>query len=114
MTILILLVTAILIVLYRRTEKTMIDIKGLIAKVDALTAIVPNIKADYESLSATVAELQAKVASMEGVDPELQALIDSLDAKLGASLVTLKSLDESVPGAAAPVAEAAPAENPAE
>ena len=45
------------------------------------------------------------------MDPELQALIDSLDAKLGASLVTLKALDESVPGAAPaePVIEESPA-----
>lgn len=97
MILLILFVTTI-ILLYIRTEKTMLDIKNLIEKVDALTAIIPDIKSDYETLGATVANLKTKVSTMESVDPELQSIIDSLDAKLGASLETLKLLDDSVPG----------------
>lgn len=74
----------------------MLDIKNLMKKVDALTAIIPDIKSDYETLGSTVDNLKAKISSMESVDPELQSIINSLDAKLGTSLETLKSLDDSI------------------
>lgn len=70
----------------------MADLTVLKAKVDAVAAVVPTIAEDYATLKALIEEWKKKVE-----DPTLQAQIDALVAKLDASVIALKAVDDTVP-----------------
>jgi len=87
-----LLLVAINIVLTKRgDQKLMTDLTALVAKVDAIAAVVPNIQTDYETLKAEIEALKGQL------EPDLQAKIDALTAKLGESVAALAAVDETVP-----------------
>lgn len=72
-------------------KKNMLDLSKLTATVELIAAIVPNLAADYETLKGEITALKAQL------DPDAQAAIDALVAKMDASFVALKGLDETVP-----------------
>jgi predicted nucleic acid-binding Zn-ribbon protein len=71
----------------------MVDLSVLEAKINAIAALIENIKADYAAMLSLINELEEVVKGKN----ELQTKVDNLAAKLSVSLSELEAVDNSFP-----------------
>ena len=81
----------------KEIHSLMADLSKLEAASAALSAVIPNLVADYKTLKDAIDALKVTVAGLQGqIDPNLQTKIDAVADAFAASNQALANLDATV------------------